>query len=120
MTIFKKALDKPLEKVKNANAYFRYLGETSERTFNYYMRMFVIPPGGYMPLHKHRRIFHLQLVLEGELEITVDNEKYGVSKGDVIYIPSGAKHKYVNNSSSNAIFICVTPKWEDETIIIEE
>jgi len=119
MPVFKRAIEKPLEKVENAIAYFRYLGETSGEEFDYYMRMFIIPPNGYMPLHKHNRLFHLQLVLDGEMEVIINDEHYKVSKGDVIYIPSKAKHKYVNNSERDVVFICITPKLEDEMIILE-
>ena len=107
----------PVEWAKKT--YLKTLGMTFEDEFNYNMRLFRIDVGGRIPLHKHNKIFHLQYILKGKMKVTIGQEEHVVEAGDVIYIPSRVVHEYINIGDEPVEFICVTPLWEDETIIME-
>jgi len=120
LPVFKGAIQAPLKKVNNAEAYYRILAETSGELLDHYIRMFVLPPGGYIPLHKHRKAYHLQLVLEGVMRVVIGGEEYEVRSGDAIYVPPGTEHSYTNIGEGKVVFICLTPKIKDETIMLEQ
>jgi|Deesub1362B_J571_1020462.scaffolds.fasta_scaffold00004_189 quercetin dioxygenase-like cupin family protein len=121
MVIFKgEDIETGLAKVDWAkNTYVKTLGTTLEDGFNYNMRLFVIGPGGEIPLHIHEKLFHLQYVLEGQIKITIDDKDETAEKGDVIYIPSKSRHKYINIGNTRAVFLCITPLIEDKTELLE-
>jgi len=119
MTIFKRDDVEPGPVEWAVKTYLKTLGTTLEDEFNYNMRLFRIDVGGYIPLHRHSRIFHLQYVLRGRMRVEVDGEEYIAEEGDVVYIPSGKPHKYVNIGDEPVEFLCVTPLWEDETEVLE-
>ena len=96
------------------------LGATQEKGFNYNMRHFKIDVGGYIPLHRHSKIFHLQYVLRGRMRLIIGDEEYTVGPGDVLYLPSGKPHKYVNIGSEPVEFLCITPLYLDEMELLEE
>ena len=77
---------------------------------NFEMRKFRIKPGGGLPKHMHPEIEHEQYVLKGRMKVGINNEVHDVKAGDVIYIPAGAFHWYVNDSDEDVEFICVIPK----------
>jgi len=96
------------------------LGATSEKGFNYNMRHFIIDVGGYIPLHKHSKIFHLQYVLRGRMKLRIGDEEYIVGRGDVLYLPSGKPHRYENIGDEPVEFLCITPLYYDEMEILEK
>ncbi len=96
------------------------LGATREKGFNYNMRHFKIEVGGYIPLHKHNKIFHLQYVLRGKMRLIIGDEEYIVGPGDVLYLPSGKPHKYVNIGDEPVEFLCITPLYADEMKLLEK
>jgi len=50
-------------------------------------------------------------VIEGQAEFYVNDEKYTLSKGELIHYPSSYKHFYKNNSQENLLILCIlTPK----------
>lgn len=101
------------------NTFVKTIGTSVEDEFNYNMRIFVIRPGGEIPLHRHNKAFHLQYVLEGKLKIIIDEEEDIAKARDVIYVPSGTKHKYINIWDTRVVFLCVTPLFGDKTEILE-
>lgn len=96
------------------------LGATREKGFNYNMRHFKIDVDGYIPLHTHSRIFHLQYVLKGKMLLIIGNEEYIVGHGDVLYLPSGIPHKYINIGSETVEFLCITPLYMDDMELLEK
>ncbi|MEM0057115.1 MAG: cupin domain-containing protein [Candidatus Geothermarchaeota archaeon] len=102
------------------NVYVKTLGTTLEDEFNYSMRMFVLETNGYIPLHVHTKAFHLQYLLMGSMRVEIDNEVHDVAQRDVVYIPSKAKHRYINTNNGRTVFICVTPLFEDDRTDILE
>ena len=81
------------------------------------MRCFTIQPGGSMPLHTNL-VEHEQFVLEGSAKVVIGEETYTVEPGNVVFIPAGAAHTYVNNGSEPFRFLCLVPNREDKTSFI--
>jgi quercetin dioxygenase-like cupin family protein len=86
---------------------------------NFAMRRFVIRPGGCMPKHTNT-LEHEQYVLRGQACIGIGMDTFTVHAGDVVFIPEGAPHWYVNNTAEDFEFLCVIPAKKDEIRLIEE
>lgn len=84
---------------------------------NFAMRCFTIEPGGSMPLHTNL-VEHEQFVLSGRAKVVIGEENYTVEPGNVVFIPAGAAHTYVNTGSEPFRFLCLVPNREDKTSII--
>jgi len=68
--------------------------------------------GSEVPLHSHP---HEQagMVIEGEFELTIGNEKQIVKKGEFYIIPGGVEHKVVTgNKPAKALDIFSPPREE--------
>lgn len=61
-----------------------------------------------MPEHTNT-VEHEQYVLRGQGIININWETYHVKAGDVIFIPEGARHWYVNNKDEDFEFLCIIP-----------
>lgn len=93
-------------------------GEGAPRFFT---RKFTIEPGGWIPEHRHASIEHEQVVLEGEMVVSLDGEERTVKAGDAIFIPAGVAHWYENRTKAPMSFLCVVPKTDDyQTEWLEE
>ncbi len=87
----------------------------------FYTRLFTLEPGGRIPLHRHKRQEHDQVIIDGELILTLDGKKNRLRAGDVVFIPSEIAHSYENQSQMPAKFLCMIPVNDDfETVWIEE
>lgn len=76
-------------------------GENGKINGEYFCQGYsVIYPGGSIPLHTHDTI-ETYTVLQGEGEITVDNETQPVVPGDSIYIDHSLPHSLVNTGNSD-------------------
>lgn len=73
------------------------------------LRRFVIKPGGEIPPHRHKEIYHIQFALKGSYLVGDEKRSYKIRPGTVIYIPPGEIHWYRNESDEEAEFICVIP-----------
>lgn len=51
-------------------------------------------PGVGIPLHIHQNEDELFRVIEGEMEITIDNQTYILKKGDTAFCPRGIPHSW--------------------------
>jgi quercetin dioxygenase-like cupin family protein len=75
---------------------------------NFAMRLFELEPKGHSPLHSHDWE-HEVYVLEGNCQVTCDQEKCKASAGYAIYVPPNAKHQFVNVGKSKLRFLCLVP-----------
>ena len=71
-------------------------------------------PGQTLAPHRHSHP-EVYFVLEGELEVTIDNIKYCVTPNTTIFIPGNAEHGTLNATSRPArIFYCfATDRFSD-------
>lgn len=60
------------------------------------IRINLVEISGELALHKHPDADHSLMVLEGELQVQVENQLRQVKKGDYISIPANVAHKYKN------------------------
>ncbi len=77
---------------------------------SFYTRRFTIQPGGRIPAHRHQDIEHQQVVLAGQMVLTLDGEAQTVSEGDCVYIPARVGHAYENRGDLPVQFLCMVPK----------
>ena len=86
---------------------------------NFCMRRFVIKRGGIMPKHTNT-VEHEQYVLRGQACIGIRMDVLTVKAGDVVFIPKGVPHWYVNNGEEDFEFLCVIPNNKDDIRMLEE
>ena len=86
---------------------------------NFAMRRFVIKRGGVMPKHTNT-VEHEQFVLSGQACIGINMDVHTVKAGDVIFIPEGAPHWYVNNGDEDFVFLCMIPNKNDKIRFIDD
>jgi quercetin dioxygenase-like cupin family protein len=72
-------------------------------------RRFVLDPGGRIPAHRHDSIEHHQVVVRGEMELSLDGAERTVRAGDAVLIPAACAHSYQNRSVEPCEFICIVP-----------
>ncbi len=86
---------------------------------NFAMRRFVIKRGGMMPKHTNT-VEHEQFVLRGKACVSIGMDVFTVTAGDVLFIPEGAAHWYVNNGEEDFEFLCLIPNKRDKLRVVEE
>lgn len=85
---------------------------------NFAMRQFSIEPNGFMPLHTNW-VEHEQYVLRGRAQLQLGDETVLVQAGDVVFIPAGLPHSYVNMGQEPFEFLCLVPNKEDQTEMVK-
>ncbi len=69
------------------------------------LRYFEISPGGYSSLEKHRHP-HLILVLRGRGRALVADRVYDLQPFDLLRVPPGVPHRWINESDGPFGFLC--------------
>jgi quercetin dioxygenase-like cupin family protein len=75
---------------------------------NYALRVIEVEPGGHTPDHTHA-FEHENFVIEGQGRVRIGDEWHDVQVGDVIFVPGGARHTYVNTGKAAFKFLCGIP-----------
>ena len=76
---------------------------------NVALRVFDVEGGGHTPYHEHAWE-HAVFVLEGEGSVRrPDGAEVPLGPGDVVYVPPGERHSFLNAGSETFRFICVIP-----------
>lgn len=86
----------------------RMLIGPDDKADNFHMRHFEVAPGGHSPHHNHD-YEHEVLVLDGSGIAKSEQGDRPFSAGDVIFVPAGEKHQFVNNGAEPLKFICLIP-----------
>ncbi len=76
---------------------------------NFITRRFFLAPGGRIPEHRHPDLEHEQVVIRGEMTISLDGHERVVGPGAAIFIPAGCPHWYENRGQEPVEFLCVVP-----------
>ncbi len=71
---------------------------------NLALREFRMEPGGAGERHRHERMEHVFIIIEGHVMVVCDDERYNLEPGDVIYIPPGVEH-YFSNTGRSPVYI---------------
>lgn len=90
---------------------------SAEEAPNFAMRKFTIQPGGSMPLHTNK-VEHEQYVLRGRARVRLGDDIQEVAPGDIVFIPAGLPHYYINLSEEPFEFLCLVPNQEDITTLL--
>ena len=86
----------------------RMLIGPDDKAENFYMRHFEVAPGGHTPHHSHD-YEHEVLVLSGGGVVTSEQGNRPCQAGDVIFVPAGEKHQFINNGDAPLTFVCLVP-----------
>ena len=62
----------------------------------------MVPPQGGPPPHIHHREDEAFWVLEGELEVSVGENRFRAGTGSFVHLPSGVLHSYQNVGTAPA------------------
>jgi len=106
------------EPIKTGQGVSRKMLISPEVGPNFAMRQFSIEPKGFMPLHTNL-VEHEQYVLRGRAQLELGDEKVVVQAGDVVFIPAGLPHSYVNLGQEPFEFLCLVPNKEDQTEMVK-
>lgn len=79
---------------------------------SFHMRHFSIEPGGHTPYHKHD-YEHQVLILRGVGVIKSEAGDQPFKKDDVIFVPAGQIHQFLNTGDLPCEFICSIPAVQD-------
>ncbi len=74
----------------------------------YSLRMIEIEPGGNSPKHTHPWE-HENFIVEGEGRVFIIDTWYDLKEGDVVFVPAGVIHQYMNAGSSIFKLLCGIP-----------
>lgn len=68
-----------------------------------------LKPGGASGRNKnaHQKSTQVLIVLEGEVQAEVDDEKRSLGKGDIVIVPAGVKHRFANHGEEVAVTLSV-------------
>lgn len=69
----------------------------------------VVSPAGNTPLHVHRDEDESFVVLEGELEVTLGDQRVRVGPGQFVFGPRGVAHGYQVLSPQARVLVLATP-----------
>ena len=90
-----------LANIRDAKEWFEVL-QTTKRTQTAMMTLGPGQASGSKP-EGHKESDQVLLLLEGELTGEVGEEKVCLTKGDVVIIPAGVKHRFKNEGAADAV-----------------
>jgi quercetin dioxygenase-like cupin family protein len=94
---------------------YRFLATGADTNGTYAMWEACVPPGGGPPPHVHSREEESFYVLEGEITITINVERFLAPAGTFANLPVGSLHSFRNESSRPAkMLISVAPAGLEE------
>ena len=67
-----------------------------------------VPPGGFVPPHRHAREEEGYFVLEGVLALTIDDQTRTLAAGDFGHVPPRTVHAYANPGTAPVRFLAWT------------
>ena len=96
-----------VKNIRDLSAWFEVL-QTHERSQT---AMMTLQPGNATGdnAEAHEKSDQVLLMLDGQLDGEVGNERPSLEKGDVIVIPAGTKHRFVNRGDRPVTFNVYSP-----------
>jgi quercetin dioxygenase-like cupin family protein len=86
----------------------RWLLGKPEQAPNFAMRLFELEPGGATPLHEHAWE-HEVYVLDGSLQVVVEQGPVEVSADAAVLVMPGERHQFRNVGNTVGRMLCVIP-----------
>jgi quercetin dioxygenase-like cupin family protein len=96
----------------------KWLARYSEGTTASALLENVLPPGGFVPSHRHS-VEELLVCIEGEGEVQIDGDSCTFGVGEVVVIPAGKTHGFRNVGGARMHVLAFFPSarpdvaWED-------
>jgi len=109
--------DFPREAVPAGTRTFKQVLIGPDQADHFFMRRFIIEPGGEMPLHTNT-VEHEQLVLGGRARLIMDGKEFEAKKNDIVFIPAGAVHSYKTLGEEAFEFLCLVPNATDTVALV--
>jgi quercetin dioxygenase-like cupin family protein len=79
-----------------------------EQTANAYCMLEISSPAGRStPMHEHEYEDEVIIMLDGELEVLVDDERHLVMTGSSLMLPRGSRHQLINKTGSTSRYMVV-------------
>jgi len=75
---------------------------------DYVMREVTVLEGGFTPKHSHPWQ-HINYMIEGIGELTIDGKTNKVESGSFAYVPAGSFHQFRNDGKGIFRFLCIVP-----------
>ena len=63
------------------------------------VKIITVDPGERLSLQRHERRAEFWQVLDGHLDVTVDDRAWSVETGEQVWVPTGAVHRMGNSST---------------------
>ena len=86
----------------------RWLIADRDGAENFHLRLFAVAAGGKTPLHAHPWE-HEVYILDGRGNVIYEGMEHQFTAGDVIFVPPGAEHSFINTGTANLEFLCIVP-----------
>ena len=88
---------------------------------NYSLAHASLAPGTSSLPHILKEQSELYVFLQGKARFLVNEEETLAEKGDIVWVPAGAKQSVHNIGSEELVFLCIVdPPWEKEDELILE
>ena len=101
-------LQEPVTTAGAKGARIRILIGPEDGANTFHMRHFEVESGGCTPHHQHEHE-HECLVLKGSGIIKGPDGDRPFKVGDVVFVPGGETHQFLNTGSEPCEFICLIP-----------
>ena len=96
----------------------RDLVRPPEDKSHFVVRVVDLLPKEQTPYHEHWWE-HTLIILAGQGRIRTEEKETRVGPGNVVFIPGGEKHQFINVGDENLCYICVVPNPDLENMIPE-
>ena len=94
------------------NVKMRMLIGPDDNAPTFHMRQFEVAPGGNTPHHKHD-FEHEVYIVKGKGKVKSELGDRSILEGDVVYVPPGEPHQFINDSDNPLTFLCLIPAPKD-------
>ncbi|MCL5097299.1 MAG: cupin domain-containing protein [Candidatus Omnitrophica bacterium] len=86
----------------------RVIDEEHDGAPVYVLRVIEVAAGGHTPEHAHP-YEHENFVIEGKGRVLIGENWHEVGVGDVVFVPPGIRHTYINDGDTPFKFLCGIP-----------
>ncbi|MDP7034775.1 MAG: cupin domain-containing protein [Planctomycetota bacterium] len=76
------------------------------------LRLFEVQPKGHTPRHSHDWE-HEVYIRKGSGRLYFDGKERPIEEGDILFIPGGQEHQFLNDGPENLEFLCMIPNHAD-------
>ncbi len=105
---YKKVKAEKIEDPQAKDVRIRWAISKADGARNFALRVFELKPGGHTPCHSHKWE-HEVFIKRGRGKLVCEDKDFPLKEGDIIFIPGGEKHQFLNSFRGIFEFICIVP-----------